>query len=76
MNKRDVHARGCGRCHTCGARLRLLPGGHMEYCPRCERYRRYERHGMTGNGDSSPCWTPEELEAQRLGYWPEEHHGG
>lgn len=36
----------CGRCHTCGARLRRVLDGE-EWCPTCEQYRRYRSHGWS-----------------------------
>lgn len=34
----------CGRCHDCGAPLRVVLDGE-EWCPRCRDYRRYRSHG-------------------------------
>ncbi len=43
----------CGRCHTCGAEVRMVLDGE-EYCPICEAYQRPRAHGWGGD-DRSPC---------------------
>jgi hypothetical protein len=43
--------RGCGFCHTCGAKLSL-----QSYCSKCKKTRRYICHGYTADDtDSTPC---------------------
>jgi hypothetical protein len=37
---------GCGRCHTCGAPLRVVLDGE-EWCHTCGTYRRYRSHGFS-----------------------------
>jgi len=45
----------CGRCHTCGAKLRRVLDGE-EWCPKCEGYRRYRSHGWKdADKDSGRC---------------------
>ena len=34
----------CGRCHTCGAKMRQVLDGE-EWCDTCHCYRRYRSHG-------------------------------
>ncbi len=53
--------RYCGRCHTCGTKLKVVLDGE-EWCPKCKQYRRYRSHGWA-QGEDSPCF--EEL-AQKL----------
>ena len=43
----------CGKCHTCGGELRQVLDGE-EWCPVCQTYRRYIKHGWVA-GDDSPC---------------------
>jgi uncharacterized Zn finger protein (UPF0148 family) len=45
----------CGRCHTCGTKLRIVLDGE-EWCPTCGQYRRYRSHGWArGVAEESPC---------------------
>lgn len=47
----------CGRCHTCGTKLRAVMDGE-EWCPKCQTYRRYQTHGWRWPmyaTDKSPC---------------------
>jgi len=44
----------CGCCHDCGTALVLCLDGE-EWCPKCQEYRRYTRHGwprLSHKGDS------------------------
>jgi hypothetical protein len=45
----------CGRCHECESRLDEELDGE-QFCPRCEKWRRYRSHGWKGlNSDLSMC---------------------
>ena len=47
----------CGRCHTCGTRLKSCLDGE-EWCPTCQAYRRYRSHGWSraaADRDSDRC---------------------
>jgi hypothetical protein len=53
--------RHCGRCHTCGSKLRKVLDGE-EWCDTCQAYRRYKSHGWgaAGSGEREcPDWSPE-----------------
>lgn len=48
-------ARGCGRCHKCGAKVRIVLDGE-EWCSACQRYQRPVSHSWsTSYGDYSKC---------------------
>ena len=65
----------CGRCHTCGTKLRRVLDGE-EWCDTCGAYRRYRSHGWalgacdgTDEGRECPDW------AQRDGIINARQHG-
>jgi hypothetical protein len=43
----------CGRCHTCGAKIKPALDGE-EWCPVCQKYQRPRAHGWASD-DKSPC---------------------
>ena len=56
----------CGRCHTCGAKLRRVLDGE-EWCPTCEGYRRYRSHGWKDADKASGRCPAEPNLAERSG---------
>ena len=51
----------CGRCHQCGADLRIVQDGE-EWCSVCQTYRRYRSHGWSAaasdpNSETCPDWS-------------------
>jgi len=56
----------CGRCHTCGAKLRRVLDGE-EWCPKCEAYRRYASHGWKDADKGSSSCPAEPVLAERSG---------
>jgi hypothetical protein len=52
----------CGRCHTCGDRLRTVLDGE-EWCDTCHAYRRYWSHGWARSRFHDPDATcPERID--------------
>jgi hypothetical protein len=45
-----LSTKGCGHCHSCGTRLRIVLDGE-EWCKPCRNYRRYQSHGWTAGDD-------------------------
>jgi len=66
----------CGYCHTCGAKLLKVLDGE-EWCPVCEKYRRYHSHGWGAapagafSDDMTPCPEPKPVKVRTVNTKPE-----
>lgn len=56
--------RNCGRCHACGAKVRLVLDGE-EWCDECERYQRPRSHGWSSD-DGTKCVSDTEAEFMEI----------